>query len=322
MTSAPVATTKTISTSRPFLALGLTFLLLGLGFASPFRLAPHPPEHIWQGAISVETLNLYALIAFAGWSHFIYAWRGQWHAVARLKAPNRLAYWLLVTAMLFGLIVLRKWLGVAVFSLAAWIYNIAHFVRAEVFFSGTRKTRALFYSPVVAFAWFTLCLFQAGPLHDIRIVFVCTILLATLILVAGGWRLLASGEVRLPLLTLFLLGETLVWCTYSPYMSEAFRVGIYIFHIGAASFYHYLTAYFYAESGNNLTKDPLIRPLSILAINIMIISAGIAVAWLPALRWLRPLLGVEWFTLWVALHLAASDFFPYWKRRNLLQQTA
>jgi hypothetical protein len=322
MTPATVAIAKTAPTSRPFLALGLTFLLLGLGFASPFRLAPHPPEHIWQGAISIEALNLYALVAFAGWSHFIYAWRGQWKATQRLTTRSRFTYWVSVTIMLFGLMALLKWLGVAVFSLTVWVYNISHFVRAEIFFSGTRETRAAFYSPVAAFAWFTLCLFQVGPLRDIRIVFACTVLLAAVILVAGGWRLLASGEVRLPLLTLFLLGETLVWCSYSPYMSEAFRVGIYIFHIGAASFYHYLSAYFYAESGNYPRKDRLLGPIAILIINIAIISAGAAVAWLPALRWLQPILGVEWFTLWVALHLVASDFFPYWKQRSLRQLAA
>jgi hypothetical protein len=322
MTPPTIAATKAVPTSRPFLALGLTFLLLGLGFSSPYRLAPHPPEHIWQGAISIEALNLYALIAFAGWSHFLYAWRGQWHATRRLSPPNRFIYWLLVAAMLLGLIALRRWMGVAIFSLAAWVYNIAHFVRAEIFFSGTRKTRAAFYSPVAAFAWFTLCLFGAGPLRDIRLVFVSTVILAAVLLYAGGWKLLASGEVRLPLLTLFLLGETLVWSAYSPYMSEAFRVGIYIFHIGAASFYHYLTAYFYAESSNARLGDFYLQPIAILTINVAIIGAGAAVAWLPALRWLRPILGVEWFTLWVALHLVASDFFPYWKRRSLRQQAA
>jgi len=219
--------------------------------------------------------------------------------------------------MLLVLIGLRRWFGVAIFSLAAWVYNIAHFVRAEVFFSGTQKARGAFYSPVAAFAWFTFCLFQIGPLHNLRIIFAGTVLLAAAILFAGGWRLLASGEVRLPLLTLFLLGETLVWGSYSPYMSEAFRVGVYIFHIGAASFYHYLTAYFYAESGSSSQKDLFLRPIGILTTNIAIISAGVAVAWLPALQWLRPVLGVEWFTLWVALHLAASDLFPYWKQRGL-----
>lgn len=280
MSSSQTILAKIIPTSRPYLALGLTFLLIGIGFASPWRLAPSPPKHIWQGSISREALNLYALTAFAGWSHFLYAWRGQWHASRRLPTANRISYWVLVLGVLVGLSLLRRWLGVAIFSLAAWIYNIAHFIRAEVFFSKTRETCAAFYSPVVAFAWFTLCLFQVGPLNHVSVVFAGTIFVVAAVLLAGGWQLLAAGEVRLPLLTLFLLSETLVWNGYSPYMSDAFRVGIYIFHIGAASFYHYLTAYFYAESGNGQRNDFLLRPVVIVMVNGTILSAGIGVAWL------------------------------------------
>ena len=119
-------------------------------------------------------------------------------------------------------------------------------------------------------------------------------------------RLLASGDVRLPLLTLFLLGETFVWSSYGPYMSEAFRVGLYIFHIAAAGFYHYLTAYFFAESANYSRRDASLMPGAILAINVAIVSAGCAVAWFPVLHLLRPVFGVEWFTLWVALHLGQA----------------
>jgi hypothetical protein len=314
------STTSTVMagpTSRPYLALGLTFLLLGIGFASPIRLAPHPPDHIWQGNISTETLNLYALTVFAGWSHFLYAWRGQWMACRRLTHRSKVVYWALVVGVLLALLVVRSIVGVAVFSLLAWVYNIAHFVKAEIFFSGVRKTRVAYYSPVVAFAWFTLCLFQVGPLGNLHLVFAGTVVLAAAMLLAGGWRLLANGEVRLPLLTLFLLGETLVWGSYSPYMSDAFRVGVYIFHIGAASFYHYLTAYFYAESSGWARTDALLRPAGILMVNVGTLAVGCAAAWLPVLRWLRPVLGIEWFTLWVALHLAASDLFPWWKRRSV-----
>jgi hypothetical protein len=305
------------ATSRPHLALGLTFLLVGVGFSSPLRLVPRPPEHIWQGAISKEALNLYALTAFAGWSHFVYAWRGQWLSSRRFSASNRAAYWVSVLALLGVLLSLRFWLGVAVFSLLAWIYNIAHFVKAEVFFAGTREIRAAYYSPVAAFAWFTLCLFAPGPFKNLLLVFSGTALLAAIILLTGGWRLLASGDIRLPLLTLFLLGETLVWSSYGPYMSEAFRVGIYIFHIAAAGFYHYLTAYFFAESANHSRQDAALTPATILAINAAIVIAGCAVAWFPSLHLLRPVFGVEWFTLWVALHLAASDLQPWWKRHIL-----
>lgn len=206
-----VADPKTrLVSSRPYLALGLTFLLLGIGFASPLRLVPRPLEHIWQGAISKEALNLYALTAFAGWSHFIYAWRGQWLSSRRFSPTNRFAYWAGVLVLLGVLLGLRFWLGVALFSLLAWVYNIAHFVKAEVFFSGARETRAAYYSPVIAFAWFTLCLFAPGPFKNLVIVFAGTTALSVVVLVGGRWKLLAKGEVSLPLLTLFLLGETLV----------------------------------------------------------------------------------------------------------------
>ncbi|QHS51983.1 hypothetical protein [Edaphobacter sp. 12200R-103] len=212
------------TTSRPYLALGLMFLLLGVGYSIPLRLVPLPPRHIWEGSLATETLNLYALTVFAGWSHFTYAWRGQWLASRRYSSVSRIGYWAIVCILLFLLIGLRAWLGLAIFSLLAWVYNIAHFVKAEVFFSGIRETRTAYYSPVAAFAWFTLCLFQVGPLGNALIVFAGSGAIAIGILVFGGWRLLAAGEVLLPLLTLFLLGETMVWSSYGRYMSESFRV--------------------------------------------------------------------------------------------------
>lgn len=312
-TTTAVLPTTMRPTSRPYLALGLTFLLLGVGFALPWHMVPRAPANIWHGNISPEALNLYALTAFAGWAHFTYAWRGQWMGSRRLAPRSRSFYWASVVVLLAALLGLRALMGVAVFSLLVWVYNIAHFVKAEIHFSGVRETRVSFYSPVAAFAWFTLCVFQVGPLANVRVVFVGTVLLAAIMLALGGWRMLASGSVRLPLLALFLLGESLVWASYSP--SEAFRVGVYIFHIAAAGFYHYLTSYFFAESGSARQQDAMLAPLAILTTNGIIITAGVATAWLAALHWLRPVLDVEWFTLWVALHLAASDLMPWWKRR-------
>ena len=313
MASIATEVTTGRGTSRSYLALGLTFLLLGIGFANPIHLAPQPPRHMWEGDISPEALNLYALTVFMGWSHFVYAWRGQWKATRRFPRSSRASYWVVVLVLLLSLVTLRFWLGVAVFSLLAWVYNIAHFVKAEIFFSGKRETRAAFYSPVAAFAWFTICLFQVGPLRDARLVFIGSIALAALALVTGSWKLLASGDVRLPLLTLFLLGETMVWASYAP--TDAFRVGLYIFHIAAASFYHYLTSYFFAESGPVRRGDRFLSAPAILLVNICVLALGCAVVWLPALHWVSPVLGLEWFTLWVALHLAASDLQPWWKRR-------
>src|ERR1700733_6288387 len=84
--------------SRPWLALALTFLFLGIGYALPFRLAPAPPAGLWQGSIAPEVLNLYALTVFAGWGHFVYAWRGQFQGTARLPGRLRAAYWAAVAA--------------------------------------------------------------------------------------------------------------------------------------------------------------------------------------------------------------------------------
>jgi hypothetical protein len=87
----------------------------------------------------------------------------------------------------------RGWSGVAVFSLFAWVYNIAHFIKAEIFFAGERERRG-FYSPVIAFAWFTLVLFRVGPMGSSTIAICGSMLLAIALLAADDWRILA--EVR------------------------------------------------------------------------------------------------------------------------------
>lgn len=301
---------QTKASSRPYLALGLTFLLLGVGYANPWPLVPTPPVGIWDGEFPAEVLNLYALVVFLGWAHFTYAWQGQWKASDRLTPGRKIFYWGLVLGFLVVLVGVRSWVGVAVFSLLAWVYNIAHFVKAEIFFSGVRK-RGGFYSPVIAFAWFTLALFQVGPLARPAVSLTGSVVLAIVLLLAGDWRALAEGQVRLPVLTFFLLGETLVWIAYGRYMSSGFRVGIYVFHIAGASFFHYLSSYFYASGRNRWTK-----PSAIVGVNAVFLCAGYAVAHVGALGWASVWLGPEWFTLWVALHLVGSDLLPWWKRRD------
>jgi hypothetical protein len=253
---------QTTATSRPYLALGLTFLLIGAGYANPWPLVTKFPAGMWEGELAPEVLNLYALVAFLGWAHFFYAWQGQWKASGRLTSGRRALYWGFVLAALALLVVARSWLGVAVFSLLAWVYNIAHFIKAEVFFAGARE-RGNYYSPVVAFAWFTLVLFQVGPMGRPAVALGGSVLLAVVLLLAGDWRLLAEEQMKLPVLTLFLLGETLVWTAYGPYMSPAFRVGIYVFHVAGASFFHYLSSYFYAARRSWLTQ-----PMTIIAVNV------------------------------------------------------
>jgi hypothetical protein len=290
--------------------MGLTFLLLGVGFASPVRLAMRPPAGMWDGQISTETLNLYALVAYMGWAHFLYAWQGQWRATRRLTSAQHIAYWLLIAAVLAALLLSRSFLGLAVFSLLVWSWNIAHLTKTEIFFAGWRGRVA---SPVLAFLWFTLTLFVPAASAHPRFTLLATLALAALLLATGDWRTLTDGQMRLPLLSLFLLGESLVWNAYSPYMSDAFRVGLYVFHIAAASFFHYLSSYFYASHGARGWK--LTSPTTIILINAIVIAAGICAERFTWMHWLGFVLGPVWFTLWVALHLAASDLLPWWRRR-------
>lgn len=310
--------------SRPWLALALTFLLVGVGYSLPLALVSAVPAGLWNGAIAPEVLNLYALTVFAGWAHFLYAGRGQWGALKRLAPRWQAGYWGLVAVGLAMLLGLRALLGVGLFSALVWIWFIAHFVKAEVVFAGPAPpnrpdTWQNAWSPVVSFAWLTAVLFNAGQIQEYRWLLVATtVVLASAVLAAGGWRQLISGSQKLPVVALFFLGEALVWGTYGAYMHPAFRIGVYVFHVAGASFFHYIGSYAWGRSRAN-AGDRLLDIGPILLVNLAIIGLGWATGagWpVPAVRWvLTPVLGVGWFTLWVALHLAASDLLPVWRRR-------
>jgi hypothetical protein len=232
------------SDSRPVLASGLTFLLIGVGFANPTALVSQPPAGMWEGAITPPVLNLYALVVFLGWGHFVYAFHGQWRATRRLGAGRRASYWLVVGVLLAMLVGTRSAIGVGTFSLLVWVYNIGHFVKAERHFGKSHHGDEVvgFLMPTIAFAWFSVVLFAVGPFGDRVVVFLGTIVLAAAALLAGDWKQLSRGRVAWPLLTLFLLSETLVWNTYQP--GRAFAIGTYVVHVAAASFFHYLGGYF------------------------------------------------------------------------------
>jgi len=259
-----------------------------------------------------EILNLYALTAWMGQAHFFFAFRGQAKAFA--KQPRRsLIFVALVGLILLALLGMRTLIGIGLFSALVWIYFIGHFVRSERVFqasqSGSADTVKLaYYQPVLSFAWLTLALFNVGHL-DTRpwLLLVVTLALAFIVLSLGGWKALSSGSPRFTVLALFFLGECLVWGTYGRYMTPAFRVGVYVFHIAAASYFHYLASYFFAGARS---RDALLRPAAIIAVNVAVVTLGWASGFVGLLHWLTPLLGIEWFTLWVALHLIASDLFP------------
>ena len=296
--------------------------MLGIGYGLPL---PAASVGLWQGEVAKEVLNPYALTAFAGWAHFIYAWRGQWSALARLKAGWAGGYWLLMVGVLGLLVILRNMLGIALFSALAWVWFVGHLVKAEVVFAGKPANvvlpksiiaRSSSYQPVVAFAWLSLVLFNVADIQQHRwLLFVGSLSLGACMLALGGWHQLAQGEHKLLVVALFFIGESMVWGTYGAYMTPAFRIGVYVFHVAGASFYHYLGSY---ADGRERTGDRWLGIVPILAVNLGVMTLGwsLAAGWLPEKLKLAmtPILGVGWFTLWVALHLAASDILPVWKR--------
>ncbi len=319
MNTVAVSRNPTPLLSRPALSIGLSFLLIGLGYAFPLPLVAHAPDRMWAGQMAPEILNLYALTAWMGQAHFFYAFRGQARTLA--KQPERSTiFYALVGLTLLELIGLRALIGVGLFSALVWIYFIAHFAKSERVFQSNQSPDApavalAYYQPVLAFTWLSLVLFNVGHVDAHSwILLAVTVALAAVVLAMGGWKALSSVNARFTVLALFLLGECLVWGTYGRYMTPAFRVGVYVFHIAAASYFHYLGSYFFAGARS---RDALLRPAGIIAVNLAVIALGWTSGFFAWLHWLTPLLGIEWFTLWVALHLVASDLFPRLRRMTL-----
>jgi hypothetical protein len=258
----------------------------------------------------------------------LFAFRGQGNAIARLKDDARkgrfVVYVLAIALTILALLGLRWLGGPAFFGAIVWVYFIDHFIKAEQAFEGkgSFSTPMLVrwlssYQPLLTFGWLSAVLLNVANLTDhIWLVWSVSLLLGMIVLVFGGWRNLTSGDARSPLLSLFFVGEALVWGAFSRYGSPTFFTGVYVFHVAAGSYFHYLGSYFVANSKTK-GKDKLIAPLAILAINGAIILVGYAVAHFESLRWLSPIFGIQWFTLWVAVHLISSDLFPYIKTWRL-----
>lgn len=311
------------SPAQPAVVLGLTFLLIGLSFAIPLHLVPTPSAKATSDLLSPETANVYACVAWAGWAHFLYSFRGQGIALLRSDLNGR--------AMLFsGVIVVTvivltslRWLfGPAIFSAAIWVYFIDHFVKAERFFVGRPLANEsifvrwwLNYQPLVAFGWLTVILLDVGGIDSHRwLVWIVSLVLAAIVLLNHGWKKLVSGDSRSPLLSLFFIAEALVWGAFSSYGGAMFLTGVYIFHIAAGSYFHYLGCYFAAQARAK-GGDRWLEPVVILAINVGIGLIGFLVMRFQALTFLNPIFGIEWFTLWVGVHLVGSDLFPIIKPR-------
>jgi len=313
--------TPTRSPAQPAVVLGLTFLIIGLTFALPHTLIPQAQRQAMSEFFSPETTNVYACVAWAGWAHFLYAFRGQGNALIRIRDDFRsgrlIAYIVCVALTIVALLGLRRVGGATVFGAVVWVYFIDHFLKAEQSFEG--KTFApvpilirwlTSYQPLFTFGWLSAILLNIGNIpSNPWVLWGVSLLLGAIVLVFGGWKKLVDGDVRSPLLSLFFVAEALVWGAFSQYGGPKFFIGVYVFHIAAGSYFHYLGSYFVANARAK-SKDVFLKPLSILAVNITIIAIGYVVVHYESLHWLSPIFGIHWFTLWVAVHLVSSDLFP------------
>ena len=309
------------SPSQPAVVLGLTFLIIGLTFALPHYLIPQEECNNVSQYLSPETANVYACVAWAGWANFLFAFRGQGSALARLQdqfKTGRLATFIVTIALTIAvLFALRTIAGATAFGAVVWVYFIDHFLKAEQSFEGktpnpppmlVRWLRS--YQPLLTFGWLSVVLLNAGNVTSHHwTMWIISLILGAIVLVFGGWHKLTTGDARGPLLSLFFVGEALVWGAFTQYSGPTFMTGVYIFHIAAGSYFHYFGSYFVARSRTK-SNDQLLNPISILAVNLTIIAIGYLVVRSDSLHWLRPILGIQWFTLWVAVHLVSSDLFP------------
>lgn len=310
----------TVPPSKPAAVLGLTLLVIGLTFALPFSLVPAGATNAVSKHMSAEVANVYACTAWAGWAHFIFAFWGQGGALIRLKdslrAKRTITYVFMIVVSVAMLAGLRSYFGVAAFGAVVWVYFIDHFIKAEQTFEGSLDPRepswrrwVRSYQILLSFGWLTAVLMNVASVNSYPwTLWVISLSLAAVVLVLGGWRRLSSGDSRGPLISLFFLAEALVWGTFSRYGGPMFLTGVYVFHIAAGSYVHYLGSYFFA--GSRLAGARPAYGLVVLGVNAAILGLGYLTVQQPFMAWLKPVLGVEWFTLWVALHLVASDVFP------------
>lgn len=332
LTDAPVQQ-KTVpehQLTAPICVVG-SLLLTSLAYALPIALLPG--SHPFGNFVSAEVINLYAIVAWMGLSHFVFAYQGQFGGLR--SKPKSLWFFIAVLAITaLGLVSASKTIGSQLFAALVWIYFIPHFIKAERLFSADeyaaltaqnshnvpagRARRFVFVFPTMAFTYFTFVLFCPLEMVASRWLLIGLALVTML----AAWRLGVVQQLRekengqYALLAGVLLAEGLVWGTYRPYMHPYFQTGLYVFHIALASFYHYLRAYQFA-----LHKYPGkfgVTLKRIISINVVVALVCLAVANAARLH-IAPLTFVSWsldiqtFSVWVALHLIASDIYGFFR---------
>jgi hypothetical protein len=255
-----------------------------------------------------------------GLAHFVFAYSGQAKTLRRNggSAPFLFGASLLIGGTILG--IFRTCAGLRLFDSVIWVYFIPHFIKAEFHFIRNcqpelRPTAwVLYWFPTVGFAFFTFALFAPPSISfntGILIAVACLCIVAAMV---GRVLQQLSEPSYAPyaLLGFFFIGEGLVWGTYSKFMTPQFRQGLYVFHIAAASFYHYFRSYGFAL--RKIPPNDFGRYLlTVTCVNLALIFLGSWVAWHPAWHpaWRYPqyVFGLPWFTFWVGLHLISSDIF-------------
>jgi hypothetical protein len=306
--------------------LAMTFLLVGTAYALPFWLFPR--SHPMNGTTSPEVLNLYCLTAWMGLTHFIYAYKGQLKASQRSGFPI-FKFW---GGLLISLVLLwefRSWISPPYFSFLAWIYFIPHFIKAELLFNGitalslNQIPKALYWFPTVGFTFFTIALFASNFIASDSGIF----LAGALIILLVSHRIKITHFLKdkryslYILMGYFFIAEGLVWARYYQYMAPQFEMGLYTFHIALASVFHYLRAYQFSQASSSQTPPVLgLKTSYIIWSNLGIVLFCTGVLHLesiqPIFKGLINLIDPQFFTVWVALHLVASDWFSFLKYRR------
>ena len=286
--------------------LSFTLLLCGAGFAFPFLLNAynHAPQ-----AYSYDVLNLYSLAAWMGYSHFFFAYRGQFRAVKRHRIAPKFFIGLTFSFMIC--LVSYHWLGHDLFSFIAWVTFIPHFLKAEKLFSQSKNVDNLTIPfTCISFAIFTYAIFGYDyflPQYHTLITFGLIVITLPYFISKKLFQTKDAYFGNYIILAFFFLGEALLWAAYNPYMSNQFQYGIYTFHIAGASFFHYFQSYNFAikhSSSKNYLRFEFVL------VNILIISLGVLLSYYSPIH----INTVQYFTIGVLLHLFASEIFNYLKK--------
>jgi hypothetical protein len=321
--NSPANPAPTAARDHAALSLALAFLFAGLGYGLPFFL--FRGSHPLNGPISPEVLNLYSLTAWMGLAHFAFAYHGQFSAFRVGRASRAPQFVLILIVGIIALILLRRQLSFDHFGFLIWIYFIPHFIKAELHFNQTvepvssAESRVVYWFPTLAFSYFTWILYFPSEPWTRLLLAVGVVTLAAL---NGGVKALENRTFSsYMLLGCFLVGEGLVWGMYRKYMDPHFQNGLYVFHIAIASFYHYFRSYNFAAHRLRQKSAPAISRtvanqylITILMVNGLMVGLGTQFIWNESLPLVNLFFDVRFFTVWVGLHLVASDGFN-WNRK-------